>query len=720
MDCPTCGRPNADNRDFCECGEYLRWDPTGVFAVPVQQQQQQPQAAGTQQQMPAAAVPATPEPAPVEPVLLVLRRPGAPPGEGPPQIQLAPSTPGMLQGFVRNQTRQVDSYALRVSGIPAEWVDVSPPSVDLLPYGSSSAGHESHFHMTITPPRDPSARAGLHPFRLEAVSRTTNAIAAGATGTLEILPYHELALDVRPQHRSTRRRARFAVTLTATGNAPVEAEPTARDRADELIPAFAPPTVHLEPTQPVVARLTAKPRRQHWIGRPREHQLSLTAQAGNAPPPPAQVLTVRQKAWIPFWLPPLLLAIAALIAAYVLTRPPTTTMPDLVGGTFNSGQRALARAEFTKKPEAQTERARRRSEIGRVIAQEPPAGETVNLDTQIVLTTAVSRNETKVPDLKKLDLDRVQVKLRQAKLKLGQTDGDVNQGVVVRQDPPNGDRAKQGSLVRVWFETQKAKKPKTVPTVVPTTTAQPGDTVSLAGLRTLAIADAKGVAVDPPDQDAQRLNAVAGDSDPAWLGDQIVFRRVVDGQGQLFAVDDDPAAEPQPLTDAGEDWRSPAGTAGALAAVRGDDICVRVDEFKCRTLAGVYRVTWGSEGATLVALVHAAGDKTDVVSFDAGGDDPAAWPAPTKLGTVGDARDLAVSPEGVVVISNTHGLEQVGGGRILPDIEEACGIEFLDATRLAVAAGACGGDAQIRLADTQNGAIRALSGDRGEYFAFKG
>jgi hypothetical protein len=32
--CQSCGLQNPDDRDFCECGEYLRWDPTGVLAVP--------------------------------------------------------------------------------------------------------------------------------------------------------------------------------------------------------------------------------------------------------------------------------------------------------------------------------------------------------------------------------------------------------------------------------------------------------------------------------------------------------------------------------------------------------------------------------------------------------------------------------------------------------------------------------------------------------------
>ena len=150
MDCPTCGRPNADGKDFCDCGEYLRWDPTGVFAIPAQ-------AAGV-------AAPATPAPSRRRTPRARHRRPSrrsrccsscAPParapGDGPPTSALAVATSGLLQGFVRNQTKRVDSYALRVNGLPEAWVEISPPSVDLLPYGASGDAHESHFLVTITP-----------------------------------------------------------------------------------------------------------------------------------------------------------------------------------------------------------------------------------------------------------------------------------------------------------------------------------------------------------------------------------------------------------------------------------------------------------------------------------------------------------------------------------------------------------------------------------------
>ena len=234
----------------------------------------------------------------------MLRAPGAAPGDGPPTIPLAVATSGLLQGFVRNQTKRVDSYALRVNGLPEAWVEISPPAVDLLPYGASGDAHESHFLVTITPPRASSSRAGRHDFRLEAVSRATGAVVASTPGAIEILPYHELQLEALPEVRGGRRRVRFTATAETTGNAPIELELGARDREERFDLSFSPPTLLLQPNTPTDAQLTAKPRRPHWIGRPREQTLAVTAHAPGVPPPPTQIVAVRQKAWLPFWLPP--------------------------------------------------------------------------------------------------------------------------------------------------------------------------------------------------------------------------------------------------------------------------------------------------------------------------------------------------------------------------------------------------------------------------------
>ena len=56
--CSSCGRENPDDRDFCECGEYLRWDPTGVVQAVTPEvlqaaQEQAPPRRGTRRARPA-------------------------------------------------------------------------------------------------------------------------------------------------------------------------------------------------------------------------------------------------------------------------------------------------------------------------------------------------------------------------------------------------------------------------------------------------------------------------------------------------------------------------------------------------------------------------------------------------------------------------------------------------------------------------------------------
>ena len=41
--CQSCGKENPDDQDFCSCGEYLRWEPTGLRDAGDHPDQVQPQ-----------------------------------------------------------------------------------------------------------------------------------------------------------------------------------------------------------------------------------------------------------------------------------------------------------------------------------------------------------------------------------------------------------------------------------------------------------------------------------------------------------------------------------------------------------------------------------------------------------------------------------------------------------------------------------------------------
>src|SRR5215210_8443412 len=86
--CSSCGRENPDDRDFCECGEYLRWEPTGVVQAVtpevLQAAQNAAPPAGQPAPAPAAQPQAQPPAAPTEPPHPAARpaAPAAPAGPG--------------------------------------------------------------------------------------------------------------------------------------------------------------------------------------------------------------------------------------------------------------------------------------------------------------------------------------------------------------------------------------------------------------------------------------------------------------------------------------------------------------------------------------------------------------------------------------------------------------------------------------------------------------
>jgi endogenous inhibitor of DNA gyrase (YacG/DUF329 family) len=203
--CPTCGRPDPQFRDFCpRCGEYLRWEddnePRTRVAPPAQP--------------PSPAEPPTEEmPAPVSPpasVLLLLDT---------PSVTVPAGGLGTIRGLIRNQSGLVDNYDFRVAGVPAEWVG-PPPTAYLLPFGSGDGGHEAPFELALTPPRAPEAEARAWPFTIEAVSRTTGAVAARGSATLVIEPFEDLGARAQPQRRRGRRAGTFAIEVSNRGNAP--------------------------------------------------------------------------------------------------------------------------------------------------------------------------------------------------------------------------------------------------------------------------------------------------------------------------------------------------------------------------------------------------------------------------------------------------------------------------------------------------------------------
>src|SRR5689334_619453 len=210
LECPKCGTV-AVNQDFCACGEYLMWELT--LAMEEDTAAPAPAPPSYRRAEPAEARPAT---------LLTLRDPAR--ADDPSAAVAVAVVPGVEVGVLatlRNQGEIVDTYDLRVDGLPEGWTTVSEPTVFLNPWGSSG-DYQQDVLIRLHPPRTSAAEARAWPLMVVARSRTRGVDVAWAPATLTVQPFESTVMHVAPERRRGRRHASFDVAVTNQGNSPME------------------------------------------------------------------------------------------------------------------------------------------------------------------------------------------------------------------------------------------------------------------------------------------------------------------------------------------------------------------------------------------------------------------------------------------------------------------------------------------------------------------
>ena len=286
--CKSCGRENPDDRDFCSCGEYLRWEPTGfVQAVtPEMARQAAIDAAQTPAQTPPGrgngvekketavrdAVPAR--------ASITLRLPDQDAVHGERMaLAVEPGARERVLAMVRNQSGIVDNYELRVDGLPEGWWSIVPATVYLVPYGSPGT-YEQEVEIHLHPPRTPESHARMWEVRVAAQSKANGSDAASAAMSVAILPYTETAMQIRPERAKGRRRADYKVEVTNRANAPVLVALEGTDPDGELRYGFDRPPAEIAPGASVQTTMRVRPPRQLWIGRAAEKRFEVATVTG--------------------------------------------------------------------------------------------------------------------------------------------------------------------------------------------------------------------------------------------------------------------------------------------------------------------------------------------------------------------------------------------------------------------------------------------------------
>ncbi|MGH2919873.1 MAG: PASTA domain-containing protein, partial [Solirubrobacteraceae bacterium] len=491
----SCGEQNPDDRSYCFCGAALvpDDDPSsggpGAVASDRAATQVLPQATVTQTgvESPSESV--------RQPVVLLLRRDDADrylnPDEAPPQITVAAGGRAAVHALVRNQGAHVDNYELRIEGADPAWWTVTPGTVDLIPFGTHD-GYEQEVEVQLHPPRAPVAEAGVWPLILVVHSRWTSRDVASLPLLMEIEPYGQIDVRVRPQIAAGRGDTNFIARLHNAGNAPVVVAQSAVDPGDACRFRFAAPEVELLPGRIVDSPLAVRPKRQIWLGRPQDHRFEVTARA-LTPEDLVQTAqaTFRQRPWLPWWLaivlPLLVIAIIALLALLGGDEPKAATVvkvPNLAnapnrlaaqqllqdrGLTLASEQAARKHRGLKKwaiSPEAKKRRQVERS-AGKlvpawaIIAQSPPPGAKVAPGTAVAVQVQGPRRMI-VPRLKGLTAADAEKRLMERNLTLGEVTPEPDPKLrVVSQIPKPETLRRRGTAVDIHLAVPKKPKKKT-------------------------------------------------------------------------------------------------------------------------------------------------------------------------------------------------------------------------------------------------------------------
>jgi hypothetical protein len=407
--------------------------------------------------------------------LLTLRDPEGEddPGTGVVSVAVEAGGEVRLLAKVRNQGEIVDNFRLRVEGVPDGWWTTAPETVFLNPWGTEGE-YEQEVQVRLRPPLSPEAEAREWPIRVIAHSRALDADVVFAPAVLHVNSFQRTSLRVAPERRAGLRRASFDVTVANQGNSPVEIAINAEDAERRCPIEIAPKSATVPVGEAIAVRLKVAVPYPVIFGRPLDHQLQVThlvngASAEQAP----QRATFRQRPWLPWWVPPVVLLIAAVVAAIHWLRP-EGRIPDLGGDTLDEATAEIARHRL-RLGDVTYVVASKDARTNTVFRQTPKAGADAAKGETVNIELATPPKSTVVPNVNDETLGAAISALAGAHLTYAPSDPSAaNDWKVLRQSPAAGETAEYDTPVELAVQAPAPTPAKTsTPTPTPTPTASP-------------------------------------------------------------------------------------------------------------------------------------------------------------------------------------------------------------------------------------------------------
>ncbi len=234
-----------------------------------------------------------------------------------------------FQVTITNGGPLVANFGVSVQGLDQSWLEISQPYVNLY------EGENATITITITPPREPTSRAGAHYFVV--LVNSDNYRGHSQRGaTLIINPYYEFAVgELSPKRQAIswfKRFGRAIVPITNKGNsdAPFRLESADEERAcsfefdvpGEVAPLATQAELRLSPeeTSSIPMRITPHSRRLIGLRRRSYNYTVITNLSEGGLTPRSMLGVLKQSALIGPWLL-LLMALLLMVVIILIVRP---------------------------------------------------------------------------------------------------------------------------------------------------------------------------------------------------------------------------------------------------------------------------------------------------------------------------------------------------------------------------------------------------------------
>jgi len=256
---------------------------------------------------------------------------------GTDALEVVPGEQAEVVVRLQNTGMVVDRVLLDVLGDAAEWVQVEPAQVNLLP------GATERVRLKFNPPRLPSLAPGEVPFALRAMSSEDPEGSSIEEGRVKVAEFADLDVQLVPKSATGRRSARFRLVVENRGNRvePIRLEPFDPDA--KLGFKTKPGTFVARPGTATFVRLKTVPRKTFFRGpnRTLPFEVSALPDQGMAVTDEGVML---EKQVLPEWLLPLV-AIAAAVCGVLFVLWFTVLRPVVNSAATAAGNASSAQAQ---------------------------------------------------------------------------------------------------------------------------------------------------------------------------------------------------------------------------------------------------------------------------------------------------------------------------------------------------------------------------------------